>query len=246
MRTRPTWWMSAADRLRAGIGPVSAAPTAPPPPSTSSTSPEVSCMSGGSHSATGRRRVADELGAGQPQNRSRMPADLALALIEAAKAAHSLDGTVTVRLLVPRLDPAVDFGAVPEVRSHSRTPAQLMGSEASAVVATRIRRPHLHTRGGGAGFFGLPPSAIPAQPSDAAPAPTRRLGDHLARCHGPTRDQTRSMQRLVNMRYRHVLEELGVCIGLPADGAARTVAPGYGRGSASRRAGCPSAPAGTG
>jgi len=60
------------------------------------------------------RRVTDELGAGRPPNRHRTPEDVALALIEAAKAARSLDGTVTARDLVPRLDLAVDFGAVRE------------------------------------------------------------------------------------------------------------------------------------
>ncbi len=40
------------------------------------------------------RRVTDELGAGRPPNRRRTPADVALALIEAAKAARSLAGVV--------------------------------------------------------------------------------------------------------------------------------------------------------
>ena len=60
------------------------------------------------------RRVSDELGAGQPPNRHRTPEDVALALIEAAKAARSLNGTVTAPDLLPRLDLAVDFGAVHE------------------------------------------------------------------------------------------------------------------------------------
>lgn len=60
------------------------------------------------------RRAVDELGAGRPPNRHREPEDVALALIEAAKAARSLNGTVTARDLVPRLGLAVDFGAVRE------------------------------------------------------------------------------------------------------------------------------------
>jgi hypothetical protein len=60
------------------------------------------------------RRVADELGAGRPPNRHRTPEDVALALIDAAKAARSLIGTVTAPDLLPRLDLAVDFGAVHE------------------------------------------------------------------------------------------------------------------------------------
>jgi hypothetical protein len=60
------------------------------------------------------RRVADELGAGRPPNRHRTPEDCALALIEAAKAARSLNGTVTARDLLPRLGIVLDFGAVRE------------------------------------------------------------------------------------------------------------------------------------
>lgn len=60
------------------------------------------------------RRVADELGAGRPPNRGRSPEDVALALIEAAKAGRGLDGIVTMSTLLPRLDLSVDFGAVYE------------------------------------------------------------------------------------------------------------------------------------
>src|SRR5690606_15277284 len=60
------------------------------------------------------RRVSDELGAGRPPNRNRTQEDVALALIEAAKAARSLEGTVSARDLLPRLDLVVDFGAVRE------------------------------------------------------------------------------------------------------------------------------------
>jgi len=60
------------------------------------------------------RRVADELGAGRPPNRHRTPEDVALSLIEAAKAARSINGTVSARDLAPRLNLAVDFGAVHE------------------------------------------------------------------------------------------------------------------------------------
>jgi hypothetical protein len=60
------------------------------------------------------RRVADELGAGRPPNRHRTPEDVALALIEAAKAARSTAGTVAAHDLAPRLDLVVDFGAVHE------------------------------------------------------------------------------------------------------------------------------------
>ena len=67
------------------------------------------------------RRVADELGAGRPPNRHRTPEDVALALIEAAKAARSLNGTVTAPELLPRLDLAVDFGAVHEGHPVNKT-----------------------------------------------------------------------------------------------------------------------------
>src|SRR4051812_43839061 len=60
------------------------------------------------------RRVADELGAGRPPNRHRTPEDVAHSLLQAAQAARSTNGTVTARDLVPRLDLAVDFGAVHE------------------------------------------------------------------------------------------------------------------------------------
>ncbi|WP_158715013.1 ATP-binding protein [Kitasatospora phosalacinea] len=83
------------------------------------------------------RRLADELGAGRPPNRHRTPEDVALALIEAAKAARGLDGRVTAPSLIPRLDLAVDFGAVRE--GHPVDPAvavarlQVLTTLASAV-----------------------------------------------------------------------------------------------------------------
>ncbi|MGW7580931.1 AAA family ATPase [Kitasatospora sp. NPDC054768] len=69
------------------------------------------------------RRLADELGAGRPPNRLRTPEDVALALIEAAKAARGLDGTVTPGDLIPRLGLAIDFGAVREGHPVDRTVA---------------------------------------------------------------------------------------------------------------------------
>lgn len=60
------------------------------------------------------RRVTEELGAGRPPNRDRAAEDVALALIETAKAARSRIGTVTAEDLLPRLSLAVDFGAVSE------------------------------------------------------------------------------------------------------------------------------------
>ncbi|RJQ92768.1 ATP-binding protein [Amycolatopsis panacis] len=60
------------------------------------------------------RRVSDELGAGRPPNSNRSPEDVASALIEAAKSARSLQGTVTAQDLIRRLDLTVDFGAVRE------------------------------------------------------------------------------------------------------------------------------------
>ncbi|MFJ5123394.1 ATP-binding protein [Kitasatospora sp. NPDC088548] len=59
-------------------------------------------------------RVTTELGAGRPPNRHRSPEEVALALIEAAKAARSRNGTVTAEDLLPRLALEVDFGAVRE------------------------------------------------------------------------------------------------------------------------------------
>ncbi|MEF9908552.1 AAA family ATPase [Streptomyces sp. P9-A2] len=59
-------------------------------------------------------RITEELGAGRPPNRHRMPEEVALALIEAAKAARSRAGTVMVENLLPRLSLEVDFGAVRE------------------------------------------------------------------------------------------------------------------------------------
>lgn len=96
------------------------------------------------------RRVADELGAGRPPNRHRTPEDVALALIEAAKAARSLNGRVTAAELLPRLDLAVDFGAVheghpvdrsveisrPTVLDGVATVVQKSAASGSAVVLT--------------------------------------------------------------------------------------------------------------
>ncbi|MFE9132150.1 AAA family ATPase [Streptomyces sp. NPDC007148] len=59
-------------------------------------------------------RVTEELGAGRPPNRHRTPEEVALALIETAKAARSRAGKVTVEDLLPRLSLEVDFGAVRE------------------------------------------------------------------------------------------------------------------------------------
>ncbi|MEU6934782.1 AAA family ATPase [Streptomyces sp. NPDC046374] len=59
-------------------------------------------------------RVSEELGAGRPPNRHRAPEDVALALIEAAKAARSRKGSVTAKDLLPRLGLKVDFGAAQE------------------------------------------------------------------------------------------------------------------------------------
>ncbi|MER5878455.1 ATP-binding protein [Streptomyces sp. NPDC001910] len=59
-------------------------------------------------------RITEELGAGRPPNRHRTPEDVALALIETAKAARSQRGTVTIEELLPRLSLEVDFGAVRE------------------------------------------------------------------------------------------------------------------------------------
>jgi hypothetical protein len=59
-------------------------------------------------------RIAEELGAGRPPNRQRTPEEVALALIETAKAARSRTGSVTAEDLLPRLGLKVDFGAVRE------------------------------------------------------------------------------------------------------------------------------------
>ncbi|MFF7591091.1 NACHT domain-containing protein [Kitasatospora purpeofusca] len=59
-------------------------------------------------------RVTRELGAGRPPNRHRSPEEVALGLIEAAKAARSRNGSVTAEDLLPRLALEVDFGAVRE------------------------------------------------------------------------------------------------------------------------------------
>ncbi|MCH6165155.1 AAA family ATPase [Pseudonocardia alaniniphila] len=89
------------------------------------------------------RRVADELGAGRPPNRHRAPEDVALALIEAAKAARSLSGTVTASKLLPRLDLAVDFGAAfeghPVDRSVEITRPAVLDRVATTVAASAER-----------------------------------------------------------------------------------------------------------
>ncbi|MFJ9154298.1 AAA family ATPase [Streptomyces sp. NPDC102270] len=64
--------------------------------------------------ATLLHRITEELGAGRPPNRTRTAEDVALALIETAKAARSRTGTVTVEDLLPRLGLETDFGAVRE------------------------------------------------------------------------------------------------------------------------------------
>ncbi|MEU3624812.1 hypothetical protein BS329_17875 [Amycolatopsis coloradensis] len=60
------------------------------------------------------RRVSAELGAGRPPNRDVSPTEVALSLIEAAKAARSGPGAVTLTSLTPRMGLVVDFGAVQE------------------------------------------------------------------------------------------------------------------------------------
>ncbi|MFJ3278997.1 AAA family ATPase [Streptomyces halstedii] len=76
-------------------------------------------------------RITEELGAGRPPNRHRTPEEVALALIEAAKAARSRAGTVMVEDLLPRLSLEVDFGAVREGHPVDR--------------ATEVRRPTVLT-----------------------------------------------------------------------------------------------------
>ncbi|MET8925207.1 AAA family ATPase [Streptomyces sp. NPDC004623] len=76
-------------------------------------------------------RITEELGAGRPPNRHRTPEEVALALIEAAKAARSRVGTVMVEDLLPRLSLEVDFGAVREGHPVDR--------------ATEVRRPTVLT-----------------------------------------------------------------------------------------------------
>lgn len=76
-------------------------------------------------------RITEELGAGRPPNRHRTPEEVALALIEAAKAARSRAGTVMVEDLLPRLSLEVDFGAVREGHPVDR--------------ATEVRRPTMLT-----------------------------------------------------------------------------------------------------
>lgn len=68
----------------------------------------------GSAEAALLHRVTEELGAGRPPNRTRTAEDVALALIETAKAARSRTGTVTLEDLLPRLGLETDFGAVRE------------------------------------------------------------------------------------------------------------------------------------
>ena len=89
------------------------------------------------------RRVADELGAGRPPNRRRAPEDVALALIEAAMAARSLNGTVTAKELLPRLELAVDFGAVhgghPVDRTVEVTRPAVLDHMATALAASAER-----------------------------------------------------------------------------------------------------------
>ena len=80
------------------------------------------------------RRVVDELGAGRPPNQQRTPEDVALSLIESAKAARSTNGTVTARDLAPRLDLVVDFGAVHEGHPVDETVAIARPSVLNTVI----------------------------------------------------------------------------------------------------------------
>jgi hypothetical protein len=84
------------------------------------------------------RRVADELGAGRPPNRHRTPEDVAHSLLQAAQAARSTNGTVTARDLVPRLDLAVDFGAVHEGHPIDRS-VEITRPTVLNRVATTVR-----------------------------------------------------------------------------------------------------------
>ncbi|MEU4659419.1 ATP-binding protein [Streptomyces sp. NPDC023723] len=77
-------------------------------------------------------RITEELGAGRPPNRTRTAEEVALALIETAKAARSRTGTVTAEDLLPRLGLGTDFGAVREGHPVDR--------------ATEVARPAVLTR----------------------------------------------------------------------------------------------------
>ncbi|MFJ8955269.1 AAA family ATPase [Streptomyces sp. NPDC102381] len=81
------------------------------------------------------RRITEELGAGRPPNRHRAPEEVALALIETAKAARSRTGTVMVEDLLPRLDLEVDFGAVREGHPVDRATEVARPTVLTGVVA---------------------------------------------------------------------------------------------------------------
>ncbi|WP_146057732.1 AAA family ATPase [Streptomyces sp. SM10] len=81
------------------------------------------------------RRITEELGAGRPPNRHRAPEEVALALIETAKAARSRVGTVLVEDLLPRLGLEVDFGAVREGHPVDRATEVTRPTVLTGVVA---------------------------------------------------------------------------------------------------------------
>lgn len=81
------------------------------------------------------RRVTDELGAGRPPNRNLNPETVAWSLIETAKAARTLDSTVTAQNLLPRLGLIVDFGAVRQGHPVDRS-VEVARPEALAEIAS--------------------------------------------------------------------------------------------------------------
>ncbi|MFC8230663.1 NACHT domain-containing protein [Streptomyces sp. NPDC057287] len=87
-------------------------------------------------------RVSEELGAGRPPNRHRVPADVALALIDAAKEARSREGTVAVKKLLPRLGLEVDFGAAGEGRPVDRAAEVTRPAVLSGMVAALENAAH--------------------------------------------------------------------------------------------------------
>ncbi|WP_143669109.1 ATP-binding protein [Streptomyces sp. wa1063] len=80
-------------------------------------------------------RVTVELGAGRPPNRHRTPEEVALALIETAKAARSREGRVLIEDLLPRLGLEVDFGAVREGHPVDRASEVTRPTVLTGVVA---------------------------------------------------------------------------------------------------------------
>lgn len=154
-------------------------------------------------------RVTEELGAGRPPNRHRTPEQVALALIETAKAARSRAGTVTVEDLLPRLSLEVDFGAVREGHPVDRATEVSRPTVLTGVVAAVKEA----AQQGGAvvvtGAPGIGKSWLCEQLGDALREPWLAVRHH---CWLGAADSDRDQRVLTEVVIGSLLKQLGTAV----------------------------------